>query len=90
MVNFLPNEDFHVVIDDTIGTMFSSISSDAGVFEAVKRVLTFGVRSLWLTRGVRQGRSTSAGMAEGLLRAFRSEQATARIVLLDINSNEAL
>ncbi|MCJ1356960.1 MAG: hypothetical protein MMC33_006956 [Icmadophila ericetorum] len=88
IMNFSSNEDLHVVIDDTTGTLFSSISSDAGLFEAVKTVLTSGVRTLWLTRGVKQGRLASAGMAEGLLRVIRSEQAAARIVLLDIDSDE--
>lgn len=88
ITDFSPSEDPAVVIDDRTGTMFSSMSSDAQVFEAIKTVLTSGVRTLWLTRGVRQGKSASAGMAEGLLRAIRSEQAAARIVLLDIDSDE--
>ena len=87
--DFSPERDLRVVIDDTTGTLFSAMSSDAGVFEAVKTVLISGVRTLWLTRGVKQGRSASAGMAEGLLRTIRSEQAAARIVLLDIDYGEA-
>ncbi|KAL9127726.1 MAG: hypothetical protein Q9217_003456 [Psora testacea] len=87
--NFSPNKSFGVVVDDTAGTLFSSMSSDASVFEAVKTVLISGVRTLWLTRGVKQGKSASAGMAEGLLRVIRSEQAAARIVLLDVDSDEA-
>lgn len=90
ITNFSPAEDLRVVIDDTTGTLFSSMSSDARVFEIMKTVLTSGVRTLWLTRGVKQGRSAPAGMAEGLLRVIRSEQAAARIVLLDIDSDETL
>lgn len=86
--SFLPTKDYGVVIDDMAGTLFTSMSSDASVFEAVKTVLISGVRTLWLTRGVKQGTSASAGMAEGLLRVMRSEQAAARVVLLDIDSDE--
>ncbi|KAL8735777.1 MAG: hypothetical protein Q9166_000641 [cf. Caloplaca sp. 2 TL-2023] len=85
---FSSEQDLRVVIDDTANTLFSAISSDAGLFEAVKTILTSGVRTLWLTQGVKQGRSASAGMAEGLLRTIRSEQAAARIVLLDIDHGE--
>lgn len=80
-----PEQDFRVVIDNTTGAMFSAICSDAGLFKALQTVLISGVRTLWLTQGVKQGRSASAGMAEGLLRTIHSEQAAARIVLLDID-----
>ena len=86
--HFAPDQDLCVVLDDTSGTLFSAMSSDAGVFEAVKRILTSGARTLWLTLGVRQGRIAPAGMAEGLLRTIRSEQAATRIVLLDIDHGE--
>lgn len=54
----------------------------------MKTVLISGVRTLWLTQGVKQGRSASAGMAEGFLRTIRSEQTAAQIVLLDIDYGE--
>ena len=86
--HFSPEQDLRVVIDDTMGTLLSAMTSDAETFEAVRRVLTSGVRTLWLTQGVKQGQSASAGMAEGLLRTIRSEQAAVRIVLLDIDHGE--
>lgn len=86
--HFLPEQDLRVVIDDTTGTLMNAMSSDAGTFEAVKTVLSSGNRTLWLTQGVKQGRTASAGMAEGLLRTLRSEQAAARIMLLDIDHGE--
>ena len=85
---FSPEQDLRVVIDDTAGTLFSAMSSHAKVFEALKAILISGVPTLWLTQGVKQGRSASAGMAEGLLRTLRSEQAAARIALLDIDYGE--
>ncbi|KAM0800653.1 polyketide synthase dehydratase-domain-containing protein [Usnea florida] len=85
---FSPEQDLRVVIDDTKGTLFSAMSSDTKVFEALKTILVSGVPTLWLTQGVKQGRSASAGMAEGLLRTLRSEQAAARIALLDIDYGE--
>lgn len=86
--HFSAEQDLRVVIDDTMGTLLSAMTSDAETFEAVRRVLTSGVRTLWLTQGVKQGQSASAGMAEGLLRTIRSEQAATRIVLLDIDHGE--
>lgn len=86
--HFSPDQDLCVVIDDTSGTLLSAMTSDAKVFEAVKRVLTSGVRTLWLTQGVKQGQKGTAGMAEGLLRTICSEQAAVRIVLLDIDQGE--
>lgn len=86
--DFSPERDLRVVIEDTTGTIFSAMSSDAGVFEAVKTVLISGVRALWLTQGVKQGRSASAGMAEGFLRTIGSEQTAAQILLLDIDYGE--
>lgn len=86
--HFSPEQDLRVVIDDTANTLYSAICSDARVFEALQRILTSSIRTLWLTQGVRQGQSASAGMAEGLLRTIRSEQAAARIALLDIDQGE--
>ena len=88
--DFSPERDLRGVIVDTTGTLFSAMSLDAGVLEAVKTVLISGVRTLWLTTysGVKQGRSASAGMAEGFLRTIRSEQTAAQIVLLDIDYGE--
>lgn len=47
--DFLLERDLRGVIDDKAGTLFSAMSSDAGVFGAVKTVLISGVRALWLT-----------------------------------------
>ncbi|PBP25423.1 putative polyketide protein [Diplocarpon rosae] len=87
ITKFSQAEDELVVVDDRIGTLFALMSADATIFNAVKTVLTAGVRILWLTRGVKEGKSPAAGMAEGFLRAIRSEQASARIVLLDTDYN---
>lgn len=86
--DYISNTSFGMIVDDTAGSLFSAMSSDPSIFQAIKNILTSGVRSVWLTQGVRQGRSASAGMAEGLLRTVRSEQAAARIVQLDIDFNE--
>ena len=90
ITEFSPAEDVRVVIDDTSSTCFSAMYSDARLFEIIKTVLVSGVSTLWLTRGVKQGKSVTAGMAEGLLRVIRSEQAAARIVLLDVDLDEAV
>ncbi|KAL6720901.1 hypothetical protein ACLMJK_002826 [Lecanora helva] len=85
---FSPDRDFRVVIDDTRGTLLHLMLSDATTFEAIKMILTSGARALWLTQGVKQGRSSSAGMAEGLLRTIRSEHAAARVIYLDVDLDE--
>ncbi|KAL8993489.1 MAG: hypothetical protein Q9169_006308 [Polycauliona sp. 2 TL-2023] len=85
---FSPEQDGQVVIDDTANSLFAAICADARIFEALKRILISGVRVLWLTRGVKEGQSASAGMAEGLLRTIRSEHAAAQISLLDVDFGE--
>ncbi|KAI1742845.1 hypothetical protein F4680DRAFT_27616 [Xylaria scruposa] len=89
---FTPEQDRHVIIDDLTGATSASMLESKNGFEAVKEILTSGVAVLWLTRGVRQGHpalsSGAAGMAEGLLRVIRSEQAAAKAVLLDVDEAE--
>ena len=86
--DYISNANFGIIVDDTAGSLFSAMSSDPTIFQAIKNILTSGVRSVWLTQGVQQGQAASAGMAEGLLRTIRSEQAAARIVLLDVDLDE--
>ncbi|XXH00491.1 hypothetical protein Hte_006837 [Hypoxylon texense] len=91
--NFNAEEDHFVVMDDTMGAMSASMLEDSDSFEAIKVILSSGVRVLWVTSGAREGCATAAaavrmGMAEGLLRVLRSEQAASRIVLLDFDLNE--
>ncbi|KAI8948157.1 hypothetical protein F4801DRAFT_604654 [Xylaria longipes] len=89
---FNQEQDRHIVVDDLTGAVSASILESKDEFEAVKRVLTSGIAVLWLTRGVRQGRPAShsgvAGIAEGLLRVVRSEQAAVRVSVLDIDEAE--
>ncbi|KAI0467334.1 hypothetical protein F4859DRAFT_495046 [Xylaria cf. heliscus] len=89
---FIQEQDRHVIVDDRTGAVSASMLESKSGFEAVKGLLTSGVAVLWLTRGVRQGRPVSnsgvAGMAEGLLRVIRAEQAAVRVTLLDIDETE--
>ncbi|KAI1768083.1 hypothetical protein GGR53DRAFT_518100 [Hypoxylon sp. FL1150] len=91
--DFRVEEDSLVVIDDTMGVMSASMLAEPDSFDAIKAILTSGVHILWVTSGARQGRASAAtsirmGMAEGLLRVLRSEQAASRVVLLDFDLNE--
>ncbi|KAI1826375.1 hypothetical protein F4861DRAFT_537222 [Xylaria intraflava] len=92
IVDFTHQEEHPVIVDDTTGAISVSMLEKETYFTAVKAVLTSGVPILWLTRGIRQGSPTGhagvAGMAEGLLRVLRSEQAAVRITLLDVNKEE--
>ncbi|KAI0838541.1 ketoacyl-synt-domain-containing protein [Hypoxylon sp. FL0890] len=84
---FDSNNDHRVVIDDTEGLLLFS-GMDATNFAALKSIIASGVPIVWLTRGVRQGRNPTGGMAEGFLRVIRSEQAATRIMLVDIDETE--
>lgn len=69
------------IIYDVDGLLLSALNEDN--FNALKTVLTSGKPVLWLTSGIGEGTSPSAAMAQGFLRAVRSEQVTAKICLLD-------
>ncbi|KAI0197013.1 hypothetical protein F4808DRAFT_299333 [Astrocystis sublimbata] len=81
-----------VIVDDSTGAMSSWMLEREPHFNAVKKLLTSGVPILWMTRGARQGHEAGkrgvAGMAEGLLRVVRSEQAASNITLLDMDRDE--
>ncbi|KAI1294097.1 hypothetical protein F5Y03DRAFT_399715 [Xylaria venustula] len=89
---FDQEHNHQVLIDDTNGSVSASILENEAHFEAIKELLTSGIPVIWLTRGVRQGSLTEhsgvTGIAEGLLRVIRSEQAAAKITLLDVDDNE--
>ncbi|KAI2634451.1 hypothetical protein GGS21DRAFT_543554 [Xylaria nigripes] len=92
ITDFVHTEAHRVLIDDTTDAVSASILDNESNFNTVKEVLTSGVPVLWLTRGVRQGRPAGhrgvTGLAEGLLRVLRSEQAAAKITLLDVDEDE--
>lgn len=86
--DFDASVDLRVVITDLLGTLLIDIQNDT--FAALQAILSAPVSILWLTKGVKEGRSISGSMAEGLLRVIRSEQAAARIVFLDFDTNEKI
>ncbi|KAI1346694.1 hypothetical protein F5Y01DRAFT_264504 [Xylaria sp. FL0043] len=92
ILEYAKETDYHVLVDDTTGAVSNSIIENEAHFDAVKGLLTSGIPVLWLTRGIRQGRSAgrsgAAGIADGLLRVVRSEQAAAKITLLDVDGSE--
>ena len=75
-----------VIIDDITGNLLSSV--DEPTFRALKAVLVSGLPILWLTNGVRKGNCVAGDISEGFLHVIRSEQAAARIVLLDVSHNQ--
>lgn len=76
-----------MVVDDTDGDLLYSLTDKD--FDGLRAVLSSGRKVLWLTRGVKQGQCPGGGTAEGLLRVIRSEQAAAKIVLLDFSNGES-
>ncbi|KAI1635007.1 ketoacyl-synt-domain-containing protein [Biscogniauxia mediterranea] len=87
LLEFNAEDDHHVVIDDTDG-LFLLSGIDEARFTALKRIIASGASIVWLTRGVRQGKNPTGGMAEGFLRVIRSEQAASKIMLLDVDEEE--
>ena len=76
-----------VIVYDVDGNMLSTLNAD--IFNALKDTLCSGLPAVWLTAGVNQGKSIFGGMSQGFLRAIRSEQAAARITLLDVDVDES-
>lgn len=88
LTTFDPASDRRVAIDDSAGDVLSSI--DSATFAALKRLVAAGVPTVWLTRGVNEGKRPLGGMAAGSLRVVRSENPSARIMLLDVDEEEEL
>ncbi|KAI8625677.1 ketoacyl-synt-domain-containing protein [Xylariaceae sp. FL1651] len=86
LVDFTSNGNQCVIIDDRKGTTLLSLTETD--FSSLKAILSSGSPLLWLTQGVQEGRNAEGGMAEGFLRVIRSEQASARVVLLDVDYDE--
>ncbi|GAW25274.1 putative lovastatin nonaketide synthase [Rosellinia necatrix] len=86
--DFTANGQQCVVIDDRKGTTLLTLTE--GDFSILKAVIASGSPLLWLTQGVQEGRSAEGGLAEGFLRAIRSEQASAKAILLDVDVGEPI
>lgn len=76
-----------IIVHDSAGTLLSSL--DKLVFESLKKIIASGTPLVWLTSGVNQGKNPFGAMAQGFLRAIRSEQASAKITLLDSDTEES-
>ncbi|KKK26873.1 putative polyketide synthase, partial [Aspergillus rambellii] len=72
-----------VIVDDRDGTLLNRLNNQS--FEGLQSLIRANLPTVWLTRGVRQGACVFGGMVPGFLRVIRSEQASARIVLLDVD-----
>ncbi|KAI0451165.1 hypothetical protein F5B21DRAFT_516907 [Xylaria acuta] len=86
--NFVASGQQCVVIDDRKGTALLSLTEPD--FSDLKTILGSGSPLLWLTQGVQEGYSAEGGLAEGFLRVLRSEQASLRAVLLDVDHDEPI
>ncbi|KAF3914512.1 hypothetical protein AA313_de0207920 [Arthrobotrys entomopaga] len=80
------DEEATYIIPDTAGNLISSLTKET--FGKLKTILTGRNPVIWLTAGVNEGSSVSGAMSQGLVRVIRSEQASARILLLDANVTE--
>ncbi|KAL5361193.1 ketoacyl-synt-domain-containing protein [Aspergillus floccosus] len=77
----------NIIVDDRAGTVLSQASKQA--FDNIKLILCSRKSIVWVTRGVNQGNSVAGGMAQGFLRAVRSEVIEARVTLLDVDEGVA-
>ena len=75
------------IIYDFDGSILTNL--DAESFDALKAILCSGKPTMWISRGVNEGQSISGGMVQGFLRAIRSEQAAAKLMLVDVNAAES-
>jgi NADPH:quinone reductase-like Zn-dependent oxidoreductase len=76
-----------IVIDDSEGRLFTDL--DEVSYLSLRAAVCSSLPIIWLTKGVIQGETIAGGMAQGFLRAVRSEQATPKITLLDIDAGES-
>lgn len=86
MQEFDASTDQYILLPDKTHRILVDARNDS--FEALQAVLCAPVSILWLIEGVKEGKSTVGGMVEGFLRVIRSEQAAAKIALLDHDSHE--
>lgn len=86
--NFVASSQQCIVIDDRKGRALLSLTERD--FSNLKAILASGSPLLWLTKGVQEGYSAEGGLAEGFLRVLRSEQASLRATLLDVDHNEPI
>ncbi|KAH7240032.1 putative polyketide synthase [Fusarium redolens] len=70
------------------GKAWNLCEIDQDRFTSLKHILTSGAPVLWLTTGVQEGMNTLEGTTAGFLRSIRSEDASAKIILLDIHTME--
>ena len=82
------NRDGKIILFDIEGQLLNHL--DVENFEMFKQVLCSGKPIIWLTAGVNEGKSIFGGMTQGFLRAIRSEQASAKILHLDMDTRETM
>ena len=88
LTEFVDNKDHKIILFDIEGQLLNDL--DAENFEILKRVLCSGKPIIWLIAGVNEGKSIFGGMTQGFLRAIRSELASAKILLLDVDTKESM
>lgn len=78
------------IVDDTRPASSLLLSPDAPTFSALRALAAASnVPTVWLTAGATSGANPAAATAKGFLRVARSENAAARIVLLDVDDERA-
>jgi NADPH:quinone reductase-like Zn-dependent oxidoreductase len=83
VLSMQPGAGERFLIHDVSGNLIPSL--DETTFTALKKILTSGIPTIWLTSGVNEGTNVRGGMSQGLLRTIRSENVSAKILLLDFD-----
>ena len=76
------------LVYDADGALFSSLTQK--LFDRVKALLLSGSPVVWVTSGVNDGKTLYGSMSQGFLRAIRSEEASAKLLLLDVSPQETM
>ncbi|OCL10070.1 putative polyketide synthase [Glonium stellatum] len=78
----------NIIINDCDGAFLAQTTKKT--FENIQAILCSGKSIVWFTQGVNQGKTVSGGMAQGFLRAVRSELIASRVTLLDIDEEVSM
>lgn len=82
-----PSVDRHVLIHDPAGTVLTA--PDEKTWKALQNVLCAGAPIIWLTSGVNESVNPDGGAVQGFLRVLRSEDAIAKLALLDVDQSQS-
>lgn len=79
--------DKQIILYNPYGNLLASL--EPNTFETLKDIISSGATTVWLTKGVNEGKCTSGAMVQGFLRVAREEQKMSKLLSLDIDNSES-